>query len=323
MKLKLYFLSIYFLFIIGIVSAAVVCDSFVASSTCNGNILAGGIMNTFEECHTACEGSLIATCCSYNDLSKDCHETDGSRILGGELWEFTSLCVPVCLTDLDCNYHEYCSDGWCLDSCDLVATNNTFKVVDSLGREFMRVDTNGDIAFSSLLYTGQSSIVSDANDFLISNVVTGNYNFQLALDLGNFDNIFLRGAIYQNQSSITYTSSQNTIIRNSGGTTILKIDPSGNLYTTGKYGEWCDCEAGTYSPYTISGQRILHYVAWGTDYKYADGYCQIIRGCREATAVATADVALACRCDKSYGCTGESCATASGDWTSFTSITCA
>lgn len=298
--------SLFFILLFSsILVSGITCDTLDAGWSCSGSLVDSTTAASAAACLTACEQILSGaiTCCGWNDKTDLCVGTDGSR--GVDLLFYSAG---------DCTSF----------SCSDVATSDVFKVQDSSGREFMRVDTNGDIAFSSILLTGETSISEMTNNFLIDNVVTGNYNFQLAPDIGYFDEVAIRGSVYEEQSSISYTSSQNFIIK-TGSTTVLKIDPNGNLYTTGNYAEWCACDAGTYSdPRDLAGNRLLHYVSWGTDYKYADGYCQIVRGCWEATSVSTsADSSNSCRCDKGYGCSGESCTTATGSWTRFTSITCA
>jgi hypothetical protein len=70
---------------------------------------------------------------------------------------------------------------------------------------------------------------------------------------------------------------------------------------------------------------ILHYNSWGTNYAYAKGFCQIVKGCTDYSNVGLiADGLKACRCDAaSFGCTGGSCTNADGSaWSRFSYVEC-
>jgi hypothetical protein len=73
----------------------------------------------------------------------------------------------------------------------------------------------------------------------------------------------------------------------------------------------------------LRGNGVLHYNPWGTDYLYADGFCQIVKRCEAAADVKTvADGAYSCRCDNYWGCSGGSCTSAQGSWSRFSEVTC-
>ncbi len=88
------------------------------------------------------------------------------------------------------------------------------------------------------------------------------------------------------------------------------------------------CDSGIYSypqDLDIPSNNIFHYTSWDTDYKYAEGYCSIVRGCAGYKDVTTTiDGTEVCRCDAgSFGCTGDSCATSgSSVFVTITSVTC-
>ena len=80
------------------------------------------------------------------------------------------------------------------------------------------------------------------------------------------------------------------------------------------------------NPTDLSGNNnyILHYVSWGKDYKYAQGYCQLVKKCTGYKDVTTIiDEKNACRCDSGkFGCAGGSCVDTFIDWSRITALTC-
>ena len=95
-------------------------------------------------------------------------------------------------------------------------------------------------------------------------------------------------------------------------------------------GESSTCESGVYTypqDKDVPSNNILHYTPWGSDYKYAEGYCSIVHNCAGYKDVTTAvDGSTVCRCDTgSFGCEGYSCTTSgreSGIYVTITSVMC-
>ena len=95
----------------------------------------------------------------------------------------------------------------------------------------------------------------------------------------------------------------------------------------GVCGTSATCESGVYSypqDQASTSHNIFQYTPWGSDYKYAKGYCSIVHNCASYKDVTTAiDGSRVCRCDTgSFGCTGGSCTTSAGSFVTITSVTC-
>ncbi len=299
------FLVVFLVILMFSVSATLDCDSMAPRKSCSGGVgvASSSSYTTPSDCLDFCKTYSDGTCCSFDDVDDFCDLSTG-RVVSSNSFDDSA--------------------AGCAGPCSIVELNGAhsslYRVIDTTGRELMRIDSDGDIAFSSKVYES-ITISTTGTDFLVYNSATSKNIFQASVDVGDFDLIALAGSIHEQQSSITYTSSQNFVIKNSLGTTVMKIDPNGNLYTKGQTAEWCDCQSGTYSdPRTLSGNRILQL---STDLGlYADGYCQIVKGCKRASAYsAVTNDANSCRCDKSFGCSSESCTTSTG-WKRYSSITC-
>ncbi|RLE43162.1 hypothetical protein DRJ48_01705 [Candidatus Woesearchaeota archaeon] len=126
----------------------------------------------------------------------------------------------------------YTSNQLTIDRCPEIE-GNMFIVRNTTGVNCTIVDTNGDLAIKGQLITGCTASPG-VRDFVVQT------SSQVVMWINHSNcNMCLLGSIYEDQSSVTAGTNE-FLIRNGTSNYLLKIDSSGNLYTTGYIGWNCE-----------------------------------------------------------------------------------
>jgi hypothetical protein len=115
------------------------------------------------------------------------------------------------------------------DEANEVANLTIFRIRNDLDDDVVRVDNHGNMALMGMLTESTFPISTPAKEFRFKDV-DGN---DAAIINAHNGNLFIKGALYQNQTTLTPSGDNNFIIKNSTGIVVAYINNTGNLYLKG------------------------------------------------------------------------------------------